>query len=311
MKSKIFLIFMFFVFPAYLFSQDLPFAKQYIFDQTLLNPALGAKYDFISLKLSASDQWQKLPKNPQTQAFSFNMKFKNTMGFNAALLNEQYGVIRNSGLKFSYFYYTKLNVKGDYLSYGVSAGLMQYNFEFPQNEIYSNDPSLNTGSLSYIYPNAGLGIYYHHNDLALGFSAGNLIPYKPKALSDTSAQTRTRTYFFYADTKFANEINTIALIPSVLLSVDEKFKRQININSKLVFYNKFWLGLSYRDALSNDAYAIHNLLTMVGFKVFKRLNIAYGYDFGILSVRSVMGGTHFFMIGFDFIDTRKQVPMYF
>jgi hypothetical protein len=96
-----------------------------------------------------------------------------------------------------------------------------------------------------------------------------------------------------------------------MFNIDEKFKREINLNTKIIFNNMFWLGLSYRDALSINTYDVHNILTMIGFKFFKRLNIAYGYDVGILSVRSVLGGTHTILIGYDFIKGKKDVPMFF
>jgi len=293
------------------FAQDLPFAQQYIFDQTLLNPALGAKYDFISVKLNGRERWMNMPEHPQVQSLTYNMKFNNNMGFNAAVLNEKYGSIHNSGLKFSYFYFTKLNTHGDYISYGVSGSLMNFGFDLSSSSQYTDDPTISQADFSYFYPNAGLGIYYHQDELSLGFSAGNLLPYKPKISILTTEPIKTRTYFFYAENTFANPINTFAVIPSILFSVNEKFHRQINVSTKMVFNNIFWVGIGYRDALEGGVYATHNALAMTGFKFFKRLNFSYGYDIGVLSSRAVLGGSHFFMIGYDFINPRDRVPMYF
>jgi len=292
-------------------AQELPFTKHYIFDQTILNPALGAKYDYFSVKLTGTDQWVSLPDHPQTQTLTFNMKFKNSMGFNAAILNELYGAVQNTGIKLSYFYYTRLNKQGDYISYGLSASLMQNRFGLPTDGSYVGDPTLNQGILSVLYPNVSAGVYYNMDDISLGFSATNLIPYKPQVLNTTYEPNRTRTYFLYGETKFANEINTFAVIPSVMFMIDEKLQREIDLNGKMVFQSKYWVGISYKDALSFNSYAIHNFMAMVGFKFFKKLNISYGYDFGVLAVRSVYGGTHYFMIGYDFINPRGKYPMYF
>lgn len=293
------------------FAQDLPFVNHYIFDQTLLNPAIGAKYDFVSVKLSGAEKWMNMPNHPQQQALTINTKFNNNMGINGAVLNESYGEVVNSGLKLSYFYFTKLNVKGDYISYGISFSAMNFRFDFPSNSQYADDPTLNQADLSYLYPNAGLGIYYHHDEVALGFSAGNLLPYKPPFSSLVDEPIKTRTYYFYGETKFANPINTFAVIPSIMFSINEKLSRELNINTKMVFHNAFWIGAAYRDALEGSIYATHNVLAMTGFKFFKRINFSYGYDFSVLSSRTVLGGTHFFMIGYDFINPRDRVPMYF
>ncbi|MBN2893021.1 MAG: PorP/SprF family type IX secretion system membrane protein [Bacteroidales bacterium] len=293
------------------FSQDLPFSKLYLFDQTLLNPAIGARYDFLTVKLSGSEQWVKLPKNPQTQALSFNMKLKNKMGFNGAILNENYGVVGNTGIKLSYFYYTKLNTKGDLLSFGISLSAFNYSFNTSELNPEEIDPALTGENLSAFIPNAGLGVYYQKKDLSLGFSAANLIPYKPNIFNTDIEPTKTRSYYVYGEYRFKNEINTFAVVPSVLFNLDEKFNREINLNAKLIFNNAVWLGFSYRDALSGETYAIHNFLAIVGFNFFKRLNIAYGYDFGLFSARNVMGGSHNFLVGYNFIKIDKDVPMYF
>lgn len=293
------------------FSQDLPYGKHYLFDQTLLNPALGARYDFIAVKLVGSQQWIQLPENPQIQSLSFNMKFKNKMGFNAAILNEKYGAIGNTGLKLSYFYYTKLNYKGDFISFGASGSF--FNYSFNTNELHPEeiDPTLVSGNLSAFFPNAGVGIYLQRQDLSLGFSAGNLLPYKPNLFNSPDEPFKTRTYFLYGEYRFKNEINTFAVVPSALIYIDENLHRQVNINTKLIFQNVFWVGLSYRDAITGDAYAVHNIVSMVGFNFFKRLNIGYSYDFGLFSARNILGGTHSALIGYNFINIDKDMPMYF
>ncbi len=309
--KKIISIIILFIFINSAFSQDIPFQRQYLFDQTLLNPALGAKYDFVSVKLTGAEQWTNIPENPENQTLTLNMKFENSMGFNVAILNEKYGKIQNSGFKFSYFYYTKLNVYGDYISYGISASLMNLYLQLPKGEQYSTDPTLTQNSLSYFYPNAGLGVYYHHESIDLGFSAGNLLPYKPNISTLVTEPAKTRTYYFYGDTKFANEINTFAVIPSAMFSIDEKLNRQLHLSSKVVFNNAVWFGLAYKDALASGTYAMHDVMGMIGFKFFKRINFSYGYQTNIFSTRSTLGGTHSFMIGYDFINPQKRVPMYF
>jgi len=293
------------------FSQELPFSKHYIFDQTLLNPALGAKYNFIAVKLVGSEQWIKMPQNPELQSLSFNMKFKNKMGFNATALNEKYGAVSNFGLKLSYFYYIKLNTKGDFISFGLSGPFFQYAFDLSNLKPEEIDPAMSTNSLQCFVPNASTGVYFQKKNVALGFSAGNLFPYKSKFYISDDEPFKTRTYFFYGEYRFKNEINTFAVVPSAIFYIDEQLNRQVNINTKLIFNNVFWVGLSYRDAISTQTYSIHNILTLVGFNFFKRLNLAYGYDFGLFSARNILGGTHNLMIGYNFIKRDKDVPMYF
>ncbi len=306
--STIFILF----FISSIYAQEQPYAKLYIFDQTLLNPAVGAKYDYLSIKFTGSEQWINLPKNPQIQNLSINSKFKNKkMGINTTFMNNSYGVINYTGLKLSYFYYTKLNVQGDYLSYGIYGTIFQLNFD-TRNLISSvQDPVLTNQLYSTFYPNAGLGIYYKQKYFSLGLSAGNLLPYKPKFINNSYEPSKAPTIFLYADSRIANEIKTFIYEPSAMFFIDKNLKRELDLNSRFIFNNKFWFGISYRDALNLDNYAIHNILLMLGIRFFNRLHFAYSYDIDVLSARSVLGGSHSLMLGFDFIHNRRIYPMYF
>jgi len=242
------------------FSQDLPFARQYMFDQTLLNPAIGSRNDFITIKLTGNQQWTQMPRNPLSQTLSYNMKFINKMGFNAALLNDRYGVINNSGLKLSYFYYTKLNTKGDYISFGASVSGYNYAIKMSQLNPATPDPRLSGDNMNTFFMNAGIGVYYEKDKLSLGLSAGNLVPYKPSFANTDLEPSQSRTYTLYGEYRIKNEINTMAVVPSLLFSIDELRRKEVNINTKLIIQNVVWFGVSYRDAITLQAQAMHKYL---------------------------------------------------
>lgn len=310
MKKIITIIFILFI-SITSFSQELPHAKQYLLDQTLMNPAIGARYDFMMIKLVGKEKWIQLPEHPKVQSLSFNMKFKNKMGFNTAFLHESYGAVSNTGFKLSYFYYTKLNTKGDFISFGIYASFSEYSFNILKLNPNEIDPAISNNSMTAFVPNAGIGIYYQVDKLSLGFSAGNLLPYKPNIFDSPDEPFKTRTYFLYSEYRFQNEINTFAIVPSIGFIINERLQREVNINTKLIFVNAVWVGLSYSDALTSNSYAARNIMTLIGFNFFKRLNIAYGYEFGLFSARNVIGSSHNLLVGYNFIKINKDVPMYF
>jgi type IX secretion system PorP/SprF family membrane protein len=318
MKKKQLLAIIFFISIFSLIkAQEAPYYREYLFDFTLLNPASGAKYDYFSIKMTAEDKWTNLPQNPIFQTLSANFKFKNNkMGLNTALLNNTYGSIAYTGAKISYFYYTKLNVDGDYISFGAYASAFQYTFDPKANidgvNTEATDPAMGDGAFTQIYPNAGAGVFYHQKYFSLAFSAANLLPYKSKFADKAIEPAKPLTVFLYADTRMSNQIKTFIFEPSMMFLIDRDLKRQFNLNGRFIFNNSIWFGLSYRDALNVDKYSIHNVELMFGLKIMKRINFAYGYEFGILSTRSIFGSTHSLMIGYDFINIRRNnVPMYF
>jgi len=233
------------------------------------------------------------------------------MGFNFAIASDQYGSIASNQGKLSYFYYTKLNIKGDFVSYGIYGALSRTYFYLPDSN--TNDPAL-------IYPNNriysykpifGAGIYYKTKDIAVSFNIDNLIPIKNKAQNSTFEPNQKRSYSLLFETTFENEIQTLGVIPSIFVRVDEKLDREVHINCKFIVKRSIWFGFSYRDALDFQLLTMHNAGFLIGLKFFRRINIMYMYEFNVTNSRKIIGPNHYLTIGFDFFSSRKNVPLFF
>lgn len=286
--------------------------NQYLFDPTVQNPAIGAKFDYPTLKLNSSKKWFNLPQSPQVSYLSYNHTFtKQNMGFNVAISADQYGSITSNQGKISYFYYTKLNIKGDFISYGAYTAFARNIFKMPDSNM--NDPALTyeNNRISSYKPIFGVGIYYKTKDYAISFNIDNLIPIKNKAQNTSFEPNQKRSYSLLLETTFENEIQTFGIIPSIFVRVDEKLDREIHLNCKFIVKRSIWFGFSYRDALDFQLLTMHNAGFLIGLKFFRRLNIMYMYEFNVARTRSILGPNHYLTIGFDFFSSRRNVPLFF
>ena len=296
-----------------LFSQIAPFSRHYLFDQSLINPAFGAKYDYFTIKLMGADQWTALPQNPKIATLMLNYKFaKKKMGINTAIFNNTYGLVQFSGIKFSYFYYSKVNVEGDYFSLGIYGSLFNHSFNISQatTEI-NNDPALSVKKYSKHFVNAGFGGIYNQKYFTLSMSFGNVIPTNNKTELYSFKPPVEPNLYLYADLKLANEIKTFIFIPSIMFRINTKLSKEINLNGKMMFNQKLWFAISYRDALTFELYSIHNINFLIGLRFLKRFEFGYSYDIGILSARNIYGGTHSLYLGFYMIKKNHDLPMFF
>ena len=56
------------------YAQQLPFTSQYMFNDYLINPAVGGSLDHMPITLSVRSQWAGLEGSPKTQFFSAHSK---------------------------------------------------------------------------------------------------------------------------------------------------------------------------------------------------------------------------------------------
>ncbi|MEN0057182.1 MAG: type IX secretion system membrane protein PorP/SprF, partial [Mucilaginibacter sp.] len=75
----------------------------------------------------------------------------------------------------------------------------------------------------------------------------------------------------------------------VLLKMIKPVPTTFDVNMKLSFQDKLWLGGSYR---RGDSFA-----ALAGININSLINVGYSYDFTTSELRTVSSGTHEIVIG--------------
>ncbi|MBE7175121.1 MAG: type IX secretion system membrane protein PorP/SprF [Mucilaginibacter polytrichastri] len=302
-------------------AQQRPQYTQYVFNNFLLNPAVAGIENYIDTKFAYRTQWTGLEgapvttylsahaplgrefvrgdaagmgsdgANPMNRSYTLNYRAApphHGIGFTAVM--DKAGPLSQSNLNAVYAYHLgvtdRLNV-----SVGVSAGVSVISLNTGQLILENPlDPAISNGNNNQLKPDVGMGIWAYAADYFVGVSVQQLLPQRLR-FADNSAYNQSKTvphYFFTAGYKlFLGD--DVSLLPSVLVKVVKPVPTTFDINAKLAFQDRFWIGGSYRN---QDAFA-----AMAGFNISYLLNVGYSYDFTTSALNRVSNGTHEIVVG--------------
>jgi type IX secretion system PorP/SprF family membrane protein len=295
------------------FAQQDPMYTQYMNQLLSINPAYAGAKGVTSASLIVREQWVSWPGNPKTQTLFVHSPINAEMGVGASIVNDKIsitddkGVVNNIGI-FGDYSYTITYPGEKYLSFGLKAGFSFYNAQLSGLFLGNNseyDPAFENIDFKFL-PNAGVGVYFSSPSYYLGFSIPKLIT---NTISKSSVETGTvikeeMHAFFMGGYVF--DVNRILKFkPYFMLRVTPSAPISADVTAQFVFFEKFWLGATYRVA---NAFGF-----MVQFQLSQQLKIGYAYDLTTNELGSYNSGTHEILINYDFSFGRGRVrsPRYF
>lgn len=303
-------------------AQQRPQYTQYIFNNYLLNPAVTGIENYTDAKLGYRSQWTGLNGAPVTSYFSINAPLGEdfvqgdatafpasggenpssrlfTQYYRAAephhgigfmVVSDKAGPITQTNLAATYAYHLGLTDRLN-LSVGVAAGFnhISLNTEMITLET-ANDPTINGLNNSQWKPDIGVGVWAYSADYFFGISAQQILPQNLFVSSTTTVnQSKTVPHFFAtAGYKFYLS-DDVTLLPSALLKFIEPAPVTFDINLKMSFRDRFWIGGSFR---KDDSYAV-----LAGFNLSSLVNVGYSYDVTTSALRTVSNGSHEIVLG--------------
>ncbi|UEG52416.1 type IX secretion system membrane protein PorP/SprF [Mucilaginibacter daejeonensis] len=297
-------------------AQQKPQYTQYMFNNYLLNPAVSGIENYTDMRAGYRSQWTGLEGAPVTSYLSVNMPLGDrflygdpmsmqgenqnplsrlaTQDYMAAephhgvgiiAMTDRAGPINQTSINGTYAYHLGLTSKLN-LSVGVSAGINRITLDVSQVKLENpDDPAIYNGNNSQYRPDVGMGVWAYSGQYYFGVSVQQLIK-QTITFGDRSVYNQGKTvphYFFTGGVKVFLD-DDITLLPSALFKLVSPAPASFDINLKLAFSNKFWVGGSYRH---NDAKS-----AMLGLNLSKVINLGYAYDFTSSNLRTVSNGTH-------------------
>ena len=319
---KKYILFLTILISTEVFAQQRPQYTQYIFNQYLLNPALSGIENYVDFKAGFRKQWTGLAGSPETSFVSANwalgdnhlwsnaltsfpeqtgdpMDRNYTQNYTASPAHHGVGVtavldkagpISRLDANLTYAYHLQLNDKYN-LSAGVAAGISNISLDvnalsFEEN----NDPAIAKTITNQTKPDLSIGVWLYGARLFAGVSVQQILS-QGLSFSDVNNSNQgklTPHYFVTAGYKLIlNE--DIAAIPSFMVKYTEPTPVSVDLNLKMAFKDRIWLGGSFR---RNDSFS-----AMAGFNVSKLLNLTYSYDFTTSDLNQVSNGSHEIVLG--------------
>ena len=308
---------LFFQFYHKVYSQQKPQFTQYIYNSLLLNPAVSGIEDYTDIRIGLRDQWTGISDAPKTffltlstplgnqnhhqtpSSFATNLlgnssteDYENLrphhgIGFTA--LGDKYGPFTQLNIDVSYAYHLPLS-NFTSLAAGFSAGIYQLALNVSSLTTSSTgtgaDPLLK--SYSQIFPDLNFGLWLYGSRYFLGASLTNIIPQSLNSSKVLGVSSSKRNYFLSAGYKLFLT-RYLSILPSVLLKYVRPNPVSMDLNLKMSYRDRLWLGTSFR---SGDSYSL-----LAGVNISPLYNVGYSYDYTTSALATIAGGTHEIFFG--------------
>jgi type IX secretion system PorP/SprF family membrane protein len=275
-------------------AQQDPQFSQNMFNKLANNPGFAGSRGVIATSVLHRSQWMGFAEGGSaisTQNFSIDAELPFLYGgVGLNIVKDDIAQYSNLGLQASYAYRTELGV--GQIGMGMSVGMFQSGVDGSAfNYAEPGDNAIPTSSINGSKLDIGAGIYYNTQDVYVGISSSHMT--EPVVeWSDGTQYPLERHYFLIAG--YYHQLNPVlSLNPSIYLKSDGA-SSQLDINSNLIYNNKIWGGVSYRNA---EPVFRPELAILTGMHITEDLKIGLAYDI----VFSGIGSNSIeFMLGYDF-----------
>jgi type IX secretion system PorP/SprF family membrane protein len=193
------------------------------------------------------------------------------------------------------------------LSLGIAGGISQYTLDGTKLKTGDDTPdtAIPPGHESQILPDAKIGMFFNTERFYTGLSVANLIPFK----DDNTIIATPRRHYFLSSGYMFDLGPWVRLKPSFLLKEDFKGPANLDLNAFLLFYNRVWLGGSYRtsipmftDVNMDDIKKRNAWALLVQVYATPKFRVGYSYDVSLTKLRDY--SSHEVSLGYSFF--KKQ-----
>ncbi len=288
-------------------AQLLPQFSQYMFNDYLLNPALGGTHDYWQVKSNFRLQWQGITDGPQTYALGAYGPHKTMpMGYGGYVFNDVTGPIANTGMYGSYAY--NIRIQADIrLSMGLFMGVVQQRIDLDQ-ALNIEDPIRNDWgeSATKFYPDGALGVYLYTSQYFAGISFNHIFFNDMSLLDDfdgfNAKLSRIKPHFYIQGGYKINIDRNFDIEPSIFIKTVPNYDFMTDITARAIYQKMVWGGLGFRYNFRNP----EAVIVLIGYNYNDMINIGYSYDLTISKLNTYSNGSHEIMFGFKFNEIRQS-----
>lgn len=299
-------------------AQQNPQFTQYFQNPFVVNPAITGVESYLDLTTSFRNQWTSFDGAPSTATFSFNTPLhllkkklqrkegQTHQGIGAFIYSDETGPFKKGGFYGSYAYHLKLS-QDWFLSAGTFLGINQFKYDSSEAVLLNNPSDILVQNLSTINFDMSLGLYLYSKYFFAGVAANqifdNKIPFSVDNGIITTDGRLNRNFNLLVGSRLELSEQWEA-VPSALLKTVADAPVQLELGAKMVYDDKLWGGLGYRN---QDAVTI-----LAGMRFLKDFLFSYSYDYAISDLNGKQSGTHEFIVGyrFDFGNQKCACPNY-
>ena len=271
------------------FAQLDPLYNQYLFNQSMINPAYTGVNDVFNATVISRAQWTGIEGAPVTNMLNVTSSLvANKMGAGILVVNDRFGVSNNTEVQLAYSY--RIEWINSILSMGLQGGFVNYGFRLNKLDLEQFDPALANVGDQFTKSNFGFGVYYRANNYYVGVSVPRILNVdEPNGDPNT---TRYKRHYYLSAGIILDQIIAVKFKPSILLKVVDNQPSSIDLNAQVLFLETLWVGATLRN---------FNAVGFTGqFEIGDALRLGYSLE---LPLGPFSGGTKFgtheLMVSYD------------
>ena len=288
-------------------AQQLPQYSDYMINYVALNPAAAGTPGCLMAKLGYRSQWVGIQGAPQTAFFTVHSDIKrrkgswktDKQGWGLKIENDATGYrgpISKLSIQGAYAYHKTVG-RQTYLSGGIYAGIMQYDYRFediklPETSILDDPLTAGGSRRALLYPDINLGLMLYNENGYIGYSLKNLIRNRLRKVYGGEAQGRlVHHHYLTMGHRFGKEDAVFSYIPSINIKYASHIMPSFDATFMVNYNNIIDFGLQYR--------FIDGLNTIVNLKL-NNFTIGYAYDYNLSPIKYGSGNSHELIFGYRY-----------
>lgn len=296
LKIQILLLLCLVLFASPAKAQQEPMYSQYMFNMLNVNPAYAGNRAVDNISLLYRKQWLNIPGAPSTGTVSWDRRQEGTnIGYGIQLYNDQIGIESTSGAQAFYSY--KIPFSSSSLSFGLSAGVLNYRAAYSQVQTTTGGDPLFQEDVQGWLPTVGIGALFATDNWYLGLSVPALLRTKINTFNQ-SVTTGANNHYFLTGGYIFNMSESFKLKPSVMVKAVTGAPLEYDLNLNGWIQDVVGVGVSYR---TNDAF-----VGMFEIQISPQLRLGYAYDYLISNLKTYSKGTHELMLRYEFNGKKNQ-----
>ncbi|MDX5437246.1 MAG: type IX secretion system membrane protein PorP/SprF [Pontibacter sp.] len=308
------------------FSQQLPHFSQYMLNGYLVNPALAGSENYGDVRSGYRNQWAGIDGAPESyyitahmpigkmnlnttatsvpyrgrtgsSALLQNYKKRETQqarphhGVGLSVISDRAGALKRTDAGATYAYHLPLT-KELKMSAGLSGGISMYRVDEQGLQLTDpNDPTFMGGNYNRVKPNITAGVLLYTKRFFIGTSSTQLFQdeLSTRFNDEESHLASSRAHHTFMGGYKLVVTPKFTVLPSVLVKYASPAPTSVDVNLKLMYYDKVWLGGSYRQNRTP--------VILGGVNVSNLLQVGYAYDVASNGMDRIGGGAHEVVLG--------------
>jgi len=286
-------------------AQQDPMFTQYFFNPLTVNSGYAGTREALNATLLIREQWAGMEGRPRTQTLSVHSPLRNDdLAIGGTIVRDEVGPTNSTSLFGDFSYRIKVSEQSR-LALGLKAGMnfMQADLARLQNTD-PNDLSLAQSITTNVLPNFGVSAYLWADRYFLGISAPKLLENKlDNAIENLRGEERT--HFFFMGGYVFDLSPALKFKPTFMTRVVSDAPVSFDLTANFLLDEKLWLGIMCR---FGDSMGL-----LASYQLTDQLRAGYSYDYTLSKLQSYNGGSHEFMLSYDFFfkNDRLLSPRFF